>query len=45
MTRRIAMEEASNNASDMKEELRNRFNQLRQEEITQEILELSAGVE
>lgn len=45
MTRRIAMEEASNNASDMKEELRNRYNQLRQEEITQEILELSAGVE
>ena len=29
----------------MKEELRNRYNQLRQEEITQEILELSAGVE
>lgn len=45
MTRRIAMEEASNNASDMKEDLRNRYNQLRQEEITQEILELSAGVE
>ena len=45
MTRRIAMEEASNNANDMKEELRNRYNQLRQEEITQEILELSAGVE
>ena len=45
MIRRIAMEEASNNASDMKEELRNRYNQLRQEEITQEILELSAGVE
>lgn len=45
MTRRIAMEEASNNANDMMEDLRNRYNQLRQEEITQEILELSAGVE
>lgn len=45
MTRRIAMDEATNNANDMREELRNRYNQLRQEEITQEILELSAGVE
>lgn len=45
MTRRIAMQQASDNADDMREDLRNRFNQLRQEEITQEILELSAGVE
>jgi F-type H+-transporting ATPase subunit gamma len=43
MTRRIAMDEATNNANDMREELQNRYNQLRQEEITQEILELSAG--
>lgn len=45
MTRRIAMEQASDNANEMREELTNRYNQLRQEEITQEILELSAGVE
>lgn len=45
LTRRIAMDEASNNAEDMREDLTNRYNQLRQEEITQEILELSAGVE
>lgn len=43
MTRRIAMDEATNNANDMREELQNRYNQLRQEEITQEILELSSG--
>ena len=45
MVRRIAMQAATDNANDMREQLRNRFNQLRQEEITQEILELSAGVE
>lgn len=45
MTRRIAMETATDNANEMRETLRNRYNQLRQEEITQEILELSAGVE
>jgi F-type H+-transporting ATPase subunit gamma len=45
MSRRIAMEQATDNANEMREELRNRYNQLRQEEITQEILELSAGVE
>ncbi len=45
MVRRIAMQAATDNANEMREELRNRFNQLRQEEITQEILELSAGVE
>lgn len=45
MVRRIAMETATDNANEMREHLRNRFNQLRQEEITQEILELSAGVE
>lgn len=45
MSRRIAMEQASDNANEMREELSNRYNQLRQEEITQEILELSAGVE
>lgn len=45
MTRRIAMQAATDNANEMREELTNRFNQLRQEEITQEILELSAGVE
>jgi F-type H+-transporting ATPase subunit gamma len=45
MSRRIAMQQASDNANDMREELNNRYNQLRQEEITQEILELSAGVE
>lgn len=45
MSRRIAMDAATKNANDMREELRNRYNQLRQEEITQEILELSAGVE
>jgi len=43
MTRRIAMQQASDNADDMREDLNNRYNQLRQEEITQEILELSAG--
>ncbi len=45
MVRRIAMQSATDNANEMREELRNRYNQLRQEEITQEILELSAGVE
>ena len=45
MTRRIAMEQATDNANDMREELSNRYNQLRQERITAEILELSAGVE
>lgn len=45
MTRRIAMEQATDNANDMREELGNRYNQLRQERITAEILELSAGVE
>mgnify|MGYP001239107112 CR=1 FL=1 len=45
MTRRIAMEQATDNANDMREELNNRYNQLRQERITAEILELSAGVE
>lgn len=45
MSRRIAMQQASDNADDMREDLNNRYNQLRQEEITQEILELSAGVE
>lgn len=45
MVRRIAMQAATDNANDMRENLRNRYNQLRQEEITQEILELSAGVE
>lgn len=45
MTRRIAMQAATDNANEMREDLTNRFNQLRQEEITQEILELSAGVE
>lgn len=44
LTRRIAMEQATDNANDMREELTNRYNQIRQEEITQEILELSAGV-
>jgi len=43
MTRRIAMQQASDNANEMREDLNNRYNQLRQEEITQEILELSAG--
>ncbi len=45
MTRRIAMEQATDNANDMRDELNNRYNQLRQERITAEILELSAGVE
>lgn len=45
MVRRIAMQAATDNANEMREDLRNRYNQLRQEEITQEILELSAGVE
>ena len=45
MTRRIAMEQATENADDMREELNNRYNQIRQEEITQEILELASGVE
>lgn len=45
MVRRIAMQAATDNANEMREQLRNRFNQLRQEEITQEILELSAGVD
>lgn len=45
MSRRIAMQQASDNANEMREDLNNRYNQLRQEEITQEILELSAGVE
>lgn len=44
LTRRIAMEQATDNAEEMREELTNRYNQIRQEEITQEILELSAGV-
>lgn len=44
MTRRIAMEQATENANEMREELTNRYNQIRQEEITQEILELAAGV-
>lgn len=44
LTRRIAMEQATDNANDMREDLTNRYNQIRQEEITQEILELSAGV-
>ncbi|MDN6160416.1 MAG: F0F1 ATP synthase subunit gamma [Staphylococcus equorum] len=44
LTRRIAMEQATENAEEMREELSNRYNQIRQEEITQEILELSAGV-
>lgn len=44
LTRRIAMEQATENAEEMREELTNRYNQIRQEEITQEILELSAGV-
>ena len=44
LTRRIAMEQATENADEMREELTNRYNQIRQEEITQEILELSAGV-
>lgn len=44
LTRRIAMEQATENAKEMREELTNRYNQIRQEEITQEILELSAGV-
>lgn len=41
MTRRIAMEAATDNAEDMREDLQNRYNQLRQEAITMEILELS----
>lgn len=45
MTRRIAMEQATENANDMREMLNNRYNQIRQEEITQEILELASGVE
>lgn len=45
LTRRIAMEQATENANEMREELRNRYNKVRQEEITQEILELSSGVE
>lgn len=45
MTRRIAMDQATENANEMREELRNLYNQIRQEQITQEILELAAGVE
>ncbi len=44
LTRRIAMEQATDNATEMREDLTNQYNQIRQEEITQEILELSAGV-
>lgn len=45
MMRRIAMEQATDNANEMREELNHRYNQLRQEQITQEIQELSAGVD
>lgn len=45
MTRRFAMEQATDNANDMREELQNQYNQIRQEEITREILELAAGVD
>lgn len=44
MMRRVAMDQATDNAQDMKEDLEQEFNRIRQEEITLEIQELSVGV-
>lgn len=44
-TRRIAMESATQNADDMIEELQIKYNRARQEAITQEISEITAGME
>ena len=44
-TRRIAMENATQNADDMIEDLQLKYNRARQEAITQEILELVSGME
>lgn len=41
--RRLAMDQATQSAEDMQESLRMRYNQLRQEKITLEILELAGG--
>lgn len=45
MTRRIAMETATQNADDMIDELQLAYNRARQEAITQEISELISGME
>ncbi len=44
-TRRIAMESATQNADDMIEDLQIKYNRARQEAITQEISEITAGME
>lgn len=42
-SRRVAMDAATDNANDLREELENEYNKARQEKITNEILELSQG--
>lgn len=43
--RRLAMDSATDNAEDLYNDLQLQYNRLRQEQITQEILELSSGME
>lgn len=43
--RRLAMDSATDNAEDLYKDLQLQYNRLRQEQITQEILELSSGME
>lgn len=43
--RRLAMDSATDNAEELHDDLQLQYNRLRQEQITQEILELSSGME
>lgn len=45
MIRRLSMDTATDNAQSLYDDLQLRYNRLRQEKITQEILELSSGME